>query len=89
MRVAKPFVFALVCQEVGWEAVRQHIGVNATGRAFNSLAAICNDWGWICSSRSRRHDRTGRGGGGRGVARRTPPRRRLGHGRRHARRWVA
>jgi len=40
MRVSKPFVFALVCQEVGREAVRQRIGVNATGRAFNSLAAI-------------------------------------------------
>ena len=40
MSVSKPFVFALVCQEVGREAVRQRIGVNATGRAFNSLAAI-------------------------------------------------
>jgi glutaminase len=40
MSVSKPFVFALVCQEVGWEVVRQRIGVNATGRAFNSLAAI-------------------------------------------------
>jgi glutaminase len=45
MRVAKPFVFALVCQEVGGEAVRQRIGVNATGRAFNSLAAIRNGLG--------------------------------------------
>ena len=40
MSVSKPFVFALVCQEVGWEVVRQRIGVNATGLAFNSLAAI-------------------------------------------------
>jgi glutaminase len=40
MSVSKPFVFALVCQEVGVEKVRQEIGVNATGLAFNSLAAI-------------------------------------------------
>jgi glutaminase len=40
MSVSKPFVFALVCQEIGVEEVRQHIGVNATGLAFNSLAAI-------------------------------------------------
>ena len=40
MSVSKPFLFALVCQELGVEAVRQHIGVNATGRAFNSLEGI-------------------------------------------------
>jgi glutaminase len=40
MSVSKPFVFALVCQAVGVEEVRQRIGVNATGLAFNSLAAI-------------------------------------------------
>jgi glutaminase len=40
MSVSKPFVFALVCQEVGAEAARDKIGVNATGLAFNSLAAI-------------------------------------------------
>ena len=40
MSVSKPFVFALVCQAVGVEAVRQKVGVNATGRAFNSLEAI-------------------------------------------------
>jgi glutaminase len=40
MSVSKPFVFALVCQEIGVEEVRQHIGVNATGLAFNSLAAV-------------------------------------------------
>jgi glutaminase len=40
MSVSKPFVFALVCQEIGVEKVRQDIGVNATGLAFNSLAAI-------------------------------------------------
>jgi glutaminase len=40
MSVSKPFVFALVCQELGVEEARQKIGVNATGFAFNSLAAI-------------------------------------------------
>jgi glutaminase len=40
MSVSKPFLFALVCQAVGVEAVREKVGVNATGRAFNSLEAI-------------------------------------------------
>src|SRR5262245_44488640 len=40
MSVSKPFVFALVCQEIGVEKVRQEVGVNATGLPFNSLAAI-------------------------------------------------
>jgi glutaminase len=40
MSVSKPFVFALVCQELGVDAVRERIGVNATGLAFNSLAAV-------------------------------------------------
>ena len=40
MSVSKPFVFALVCQELGAGAVRDKLGVNATGLAFNSLAAI-------------------------------------------------
>jgi glutaminase len=40
MSVSKPFVFALVCQELGVEEARQKIGVNATGSAFNSLAGI-------------------------------------------------
>jgi glutaminase len=40
MSVAKPFVFALVCAELGPEEMRRKIGVNATGLAFNSLAAI-------------------------------------------------
>jgi glutaminase len=40
MSVSKPFLFALVCQVVGVEAARQKIGVNATGRAFNSLEGI-------------------------------------------------
>jgi glutaminase len=40
MSVAKPYVFALVCEYLGPEEVRQRIGVNSTGFAFNSLAAI-------------------------------------------------
>jgi len=40
MSVSKPFIFALVCEVLGHEAVRDKVGVNATGLAFNSLAAI-------------------------------------------------
>ncbi len=40
MSVSKPFVFALVCQAQGAAEARSRIGVNATGRPFNSLAAI-------------------------------------------------
>jgi glutaminase len=40
MSVAKPFVFALVCQRVGPERARHEIGVDATGLPFNALAAI-------------------------------------------------
>ena len=40
MSVSKPFLFALVCQEIGVEEARQKIGVNATGRPFNSLESI-------------------------------------------------
>lgn len=40
MSVSKPFVQALVCQEIGPDAVRAKIGVNATGHAFNSAAGI-------------------------------------------------
>ncbi len=40
MSVSKPFVFALVCQAIGAEEARAKLGVNATGRAFNSVAAI-------------------------------------------------
>ena len=40
MSVAKPFVFALACQELGPEAVRAQIGVNATGLPFNSIMAV-------------------------------------------------
>jgi glutaminase len=40
MSVAKPFVFALVCEEIGPQEARDKLGVNATGLAFNSLEAI-------------------------------------------------
>lgn len=40
MSVSKPFVFAHVCQILGAKATREKLGVNATGLAFNSLAAI-------------------------------------------------
>src|SRR5687768_2665876 len=40
MSVAKPFVFALVCAAIGAEAIRDAIGVNATGLSFNSLEAV-------------------------------------------------
>jgi glutaminase len=40
MSVSKPFVFALVCQYLSAEIVREKIGVNATGRAFNSLESV-------------------------------------------------
>ena len=38
MSVSKPFIFALVCEALGVEEVREKVGVNATGLAFNSLA---------------------------------------------------
>ena len=40
MSVSKPFVFALVCEEMGAEQAREKLGVNATGMPFNSLAAV-------------------------------------------------
>jgi glutaminase len=40
MSVAKPFVFALVCELVGSTSVRDLLGVNSTGLPFNSLTAI-------------------------------------------------
>jgi glutaminase len=40
MSVAKPFVFALACDALGAEPVRQKLGVNATGLPFNSLAFV-------------------------------------------------
>ena len=40
MSVSKPFVFALVCQLIGAAEARAKLGANATGRAFNSIAAL-------------------------------------------------
>ena len=40
MSVAKPFVFALVCQLLGPAQARELLGVNSTGLPFNSLTAI-------------------------------------------------
>jgi glutaminase len=38
--VSKPFVFALVCDAIGYEAARHRLGVNSTGFPFNSLMAV-------------------------------------------------
>ena len=40
MSVAKPFVFALVCQALGPEEARDRLGANATGLPFNSVTAV-------------------------------------------------
>jgi glutaminase len=40
MSVSKPFVFALVCQEIGPVQAREKLGANSTGLPFNSLAAV-------------------------------------------------
>jgi glutaminase len=40
MSIAKPFVYALVCQALGAELVRAKIGVNSTGLPFNSVMAV-------------------------------------------------
>jgi glutaminase len=40
MSVAKPFVFALVCQALWPKRAREKIEINATGLPFNSLTAI-------------------------------------------------
>jgi glutaminase len=40
MSVCKPFVFALVCREIGAERARDKLGVNATGLPFNSFTAV-------------------------------------------------
>src|SRR5262245_50256882 len=40
MSVSKPFIFALVCEHLGPDEMRQKVGVNATGRAFNSVEGI-------------------------------------------------
>ncbi len=38
--IAKAFVFALVCEDLGHEQVHQIVGVNNTGLPFNSVMAI-------------------------------------------------
>lgn len=38
--ISKAFVYALVCEEFGHERVRDRVGVNNTGLAFNSVIAI-------------------------------------------------
>ncbi len=38
--VSKPFVFALVCEAIGYDEARQRLGVNSTGFPFNSLMAV-------------------------------------------------
>ncbi len=53
MSVSKPFVFALVCQMIGPDAVRKKIGVNATGHAFNSAAGIDAAIGECCAHHSQ------------------------------------
>jgi glutaminase len=35
MSVSKPFIFALVCEYLGPDELREKIGVNATGRAHS------------------------------------------------------
>lgn len=38
--ISKAFVYALLCESVGHERVREAVGVNNTGLAFNSVVAI-------------------------------------------------
>jgi glutaminase len=40
MSVSKPFLFALICEQIGPEQARERLGANATGFAFNSIAGI-------------------------------------------------
>jgi glutaminase len=40
MSVAKPFVLALVGEDVGMDRVRDLVGVNATGMAFNAMPTV-------------------------------------------------
>jgi glutaminase len=40
MSVSKPFVFALVCERIGSDAIRDRVGVNSTGLPFNSIEAV-------------------------------------------------
>ncbi len=38
--ISKAFVFALVCEAIGHEAVHERVGVNNTGLPFNSVIAV-------------------------------------------------
>ncbi|MGO4258188.1 glutaminase A [Marmoricola sp. RAF53] len=38
--VSKPFVFALACDQIGYEAARRQLGVNGTGLPFDSVMAV-------------------------------------------------
>ena len=38
--VSKPFVFALACDQIGYEAARHQLGVNGTGLPFDSVMAV-------------------------------------------------
>lgn len=38
--ISKPFVFALVCEAIGFERARELVGVNSTGLAFDSVMAV-------------------------------------------------
>ena len=38
--VSKPFVFALVCEAIGYDEARRRLGVNSTGFPFDSLMAV-------------------------------------------------
>jgi glutaminase len=40
MSVSKPFVFALACERLGPEELKTAVGVNATGKPFNSVEAV-------------------------------------------------
>lgn len=40
MSVSKPFVFALLCELLGARRLRELVGANATGLAFNSLEGV-------------------------------------------------
>jgi glutaminase len=40
MSVAKPFVLALMIEQHGFDRIRELVGVNATGRSFDSIAAV-------------------------------------------------
>jgi glutaminase len=40
MSVAKPFVLALMIEQNGFTRIRDLVGLNATGMAFNSIAAV-------------------------------------------------